>query len=185
MYPPINNTHHPPNLQFLGFTLSHLKTMTALYDIVYTDTTGNQVSLGKYKWYIMLIVNTATWCGLSRQFSQLEELYQTYKDKKFVVIGFPSNQFAQQEPVADADMVQTCSLNYGVTFPLSQKILVNWPDTHPLFIYLKEQIPNGLFWQAIKRNFTKFLIDRTGTVRKRYAPTTSPKTIEKMVKTMI
>jgi glutathione peroxidase len=149
-----------------------------IYDISYTDPAGKTHVLSAYKDYVMLIVNTATWCWLHAQLKELASLYQTYKDHKFVIIGCPSNQFANQEPTTDEQMVQTCALNYWVTFPLTQKLLVNGPDTHPLFAYLKAHAKSRIFWPAIKRNFTKFLIDRTGRIYKRYAPTTTPLSME-------
>jgi len=150
----------------------------SIYDLSYTDTAWKSISLADYKDHVILVVNTATWCGLAPQFDALEALYQKYKSQKFVILGFPCNQFARQEPVSDADMTQTCSLNYGVTFPLSQKIAVNGSKTHPLFKYLKDSIPNGILGTIIKRNFTKFLIDRNGNPVQRYAPITTPTQIQ-------
>lgn len=150
----------------------------SLTSLSYTDTSWKIISLTDYRDYVILIVNTATWCGLTPQFVDLEALYQKYKSQKFVVIWFPCNQFAGQEPVSDDDMTSTCKLNYGVTFPLSQKILVNGKDTHPIFKYLKDTVPNGILGKTIKRNFTKFLIDRQGNPVQRYAPTTLPTDIE-------
>lgn len=151
--------------------------MTSVYDLSYTDTQWNTVSMADYRSYVILIVNTATGCGLTPQFVWLESLYQRYRDQKFVVIGFPCNQFAGQEQVTDDAMVQTCALNYGVRFPLSQKIDVNGKHTHPIYQYLKTSIDNGIRWTSIKRNFSKFLIDRHGKTIQRYAPTTTPDAI--------
>lgn len=151
----------------------------SLYDLSYIDTTGATISMADYAGKVLLIVNTATGCGLTPQFTALEKLYQTYKDQWLVVIGFPCNQFAGQEPVSDTEMVETCQLRYGVTFALSAKIHVNGKDTHPIFKHLKDSIPNGILGKTIKRNFTKFLIGRDGTPLHRYAPTTSPEEIEK------
>ncbi len=150
----------------------------SFYDLSYTNTTGTKINLSNYRDYVIVIVNTATWCGLTPQFVDLEALYQKYKSQKFVIIGFPCNQFAGQEPVSDDDMTSTCKLNYGVTFPLSSKISVNGKDTHPIFKYLKDTVPNGILGKTIKRNFTKFLIDRQGHPVQRYAPTTLPTDIE-------
>jgi glutathione peroxidase len=102
-----------------------------------------------------------------------------------MIIGFPCNQFASQEPVSDNEMTQTCQTRYGVTFPLSQKIHVNGSDTHPIFKYLKDNTPNGILGTTIKRNFTKFLIDRKGNPLHRYAPTTSPEDIEDDIKNLL
>lgn len=134
---------------------------------------GESVSMSEYKDKVVLVVNTATKCGLAGQFDGLEQLYQDYKSEGFVVLGFPSNQFKNQEPDDSESVEQTCKLNFGVTFPLFEKIAVNGPDTHPIFKYLKKQ-KAGLMGSKIKWNFTKFLIDRDGNVIKRYAPTKKP-----------
>ncbi len=157
----------------------------SFYDLSYTDTAGAEVSLSDYRDYVILIVNTATWCGLAPQFLELESLYEKYKSQKFVIIWFPSNQFANQEPVTDSDMMSVCHLNYGVSFPLSSKISVNGTKTHPIFKYLKDAVPNGILGKMIKRNFTKFLIDREGKVISRYAPTTTPKQLEKDIESLL
>ncbi len=134
---------------------------------------GESVSMSEYKDKVVLVVNTATKCGLAGQFDGLEQLYQDYKSEGFVVLGFPSNQFKNQEPDDSESVEQTCKLNFGVTFPLFEKIAVNGPNTHPIFKYLKKQ-KAGLMGSKIKWNFTKFLIDRDGNVIKRYAPTKKP-----------
>ena len=156
----------------------------SLYNLSYTDTNGTEILLSDYKDYVILMVNTATWCGLAPQFIELEKLYQKYMDQKFVVIGFPCNQFAQ-ETISDEDMTSTCKLNYGVTFPLSEKMIVNGKNTHPVFKYLKDTVPNGILGKTIKRNFTKFIIDRQGNPVRRYAPTTSPTDIESDILTLL
>lgn len=157
----------------------------SLYSLSYTDTSWKIISLEDYKDQVILIVNTATECGLTPQFIYLEKLYQTYKDQWLVIIGFPCNQFASQEPVSDSEMKETCQIRYGVTFPLSAKIHVNGSDTHPIFKYLKDNTPNGILGKTIKRNFTKFLIDRKGNPVHRYAPTTSPEEIENDIKDLL
>lgn len=135
-------------------------------------------SLEDYKGKVVLIVNTATKCGLKNQFNSLETLYQKYKDEGFVVLGFPSNQFLNQEPGTDEEVSQACQLNFGVTFPLFSKVNVNGKNAHPLFRYLtKEQ--SSLLGGTIKWNFTKFLIDREGHLVSRFAPKTKPETFEK------
>ena len=146
----------------------------SFYDLSYTDTTGKEISLANYKDHLILIVNTATWCGLAPQLRELETLYEQYQWEKFVVLGFPCNQFAGQEQVEDSEMISTCNREYGVTFPLGAKILVNGKETHPLFKHLKDAVPNGIMGKRIKRNFTKFLVGRQGDVLKRYGPTRSP-----------
>lgn len=157
----------------------------SLYSLSYTDTSWTTISLEDYKDKVILIVNTASECGLTPQFISLEKLYQSYKDQWLVIIGFPCNQFASQEPVSDSEMMQTCQLRYGVTFPLSAKIHVNGSDTHPIFTYLKDSIPNGILGESIKRNFTKFLINRQGNPIHRYAPTTLPEEIEDDIKSLL
>ena len=157
----------------------------SLSSLSYTDTSWTIISLADYTDKVLLIVNTATECGLTPQFVWLEKLYQSYKDQGLVVIGFPCNQFAWQEPVSDSEMTQTCQIRYGVTFPLSVKIHVNGSDTHPIFKYLKEHTPNGILGESIKRNFTKFLIDRQGNPVHRYAPTTLPEDIEDDIKKLL
>jgi glutathione peroxidase len=134
---------------------------------------GKSVSMGEYKDKVVLVVNTATKCGLAGQFEGLEQLYQDYKSEGFVVLGFPSNQFKNQEPGDSESVEQTCKLNFGVTFPIFEKIDVNGPDAHPIFKYLKRQ-KSGLLSSKIKWNFTKFLIDRDGNVIKRFGPTKKP-----------
>lgn len=149
-----------------------------LYDYTVATIHGLETSLASYAGSVMLIVNTATRCGFTPQLKDLETLYQTYRDRGFVVLGFPCNQFANQEPGTEKEIEQTCHIQYGVTFPLFAKIDVNGPNAHPLFQYLKKEAP-GWLGADIKWNFTKFLITRDGRVYKRYAPMTSPKAIEK------
>jgi glutathione peroxidase len=122
----------------------------------------------------LLIVNVASKCGFTKQYAGLEQLYEKYKDKGFVVLGFPCNQFAGQEPGDDAEIKSFCSLNYNVTFPLFSKIKVNGADAHPLYKYLKEKHKGILGLAAIKWNFTKFLVDKNGNVIKRYASQDKP-----------
>lgn len=157
----------------------------SLYSLSYTDTSWTTISLEDHKDKVILIVNTATECGLTSQFVWLEHLYQSYKDQWLVIIWFPCNQFASQEPISDAEMGKTCQIRYGVTFPLSAKIHVNGSDTHPIFKYLKDSIPNGILGKTIKRNFTKFLIDRKWNPVHRYAPTTPPEDIEDDIKKLL
>jgi len=126
-----------------------------------------------------LIVNTATKCRFSSQFEGIERLYQKYKNKNFEIIGFPCNQFANQEPESNETITETCKINFGVTFLLSEKIFVNGKDTHPIFAFLKNNAGSFLFGEKIKWNFTKFLISPNGEVIKRYAPITDPSQIEK------
>lgn len=147
----------------------------ALKDFQLKYSTGEEYNLKDYEGYLILIVNTATGCGLAPQFEELETLYQKYKDQKFIVLGFPSNQFKQEE-VADEAMVTTCQMNFGVTFPLNETVAVNGKDTAPIFEWLKDEQPG--IGKAIKWNFTKFLIDREGNVVERYSPQTTPTSFE-------
>jgi len=149
----------------------------AFYDITFRDSFGSTVSMSEFRGKVVLIVNTATKCGLAGQFKDLEELHQTYKDKGLVVIGFPSDQF-KQEPEINETMVKACLINFGVTFLISEKINVNGNDTHPLFVYLKKELPGGILGSNIKWNFTKFLVSKEGVPFKRYSPTTKPVEIE-------
>jgi len=124
------------------------------------------------------VVNTATQCGLTPQFDGLEKLHQKYKDQGLVVVGFPCDQFANQEPLTDAQMEETCRMNHGVTFPLMAKSDVNGPNTNPVFRFLKER-NKGILGEDIKWNFGKFLVAKDGTTIERYAPTTVPADLEK------
>lgn len=155
-----------------------------IYNMSFNKPSGEEVSLKKFEGKTILVVNTATQCGLAPQFHGLEKLNQKYKDDGLVVIGFPCNQFMGQEPLSDAEMEQVCEINHGVTFQLTEKINVNGTGTHPLFKYLKKKL-GGTLTSAIKWNFTKFLIDKEGNPVKRYAPTTTPKEIEADIKKIL
>jgi len=138
--------------------------------------TGDTASLADYKGQVIMVVNTASKCGLTPQYEQLQAIYDDYKDKGLIILGFPCNQFLGQEP-GDSENIQSfCQINYGVTFPLSEKINVNGKDTHPLFADLKEAAP-GSMGNSIKWNFNKFLINRDGKSVKRYSPKTEPDTM--------
>lgn len=147
--------------------------MSAL-DYSVTNLQGQTVDLKQYQGKVVLIVNTASKCGFTPQYKGLEALYQQFRDKGVVVLGFPCNQFGHQEPGTADDIGSFCEKNYGVTFPLFEKIDVNGKNAHPLFQYLKSAAPGLLGIQAIKWNFTKFLIKPDGSVYKRYAPQTTP-----------
>ncbi|WP_227935500.1 glutathione peroxidase [Alkalihalobacillus deserti] len=166
---------------------------------------GKEISLEQYKGNVLLIVNTASKCGLTPQYEELENLNGKYKDNGFSVLGFPCNQFGGQEPGTDDEISGFCALNYNVTFPLFKKIEVNGENAHPLYQYLVKQAPedanldkNSRLYQhlrsnspellegsAVKWNFTKFLIDRDGNVVKRYAPTTNPEDIAKDIEILL
>ncbi len=138
---------------------------------------GNKIPMSNYEGKVIMVVNTASKCGLTPQYEGLEDLYQKYKDKGFVILGFPCNQFGSQEPGTAEDIQEFCQVNYGVSFPLFSKIDVNGKNTHPIFTYLKSEL-GGFLGSKIKWNFTKFLIDRHGNPVKRFAPTTLPEKIE-------
>lgn len=139
---------------------------------------GKDVSMEDYIGKTILVVNTASQCGLTPQYEGLEKLYQKYKNKGFVVLGFPCNQFGQQEPGDEKSISEGCLVNYGVTFPMFSKVEVNGENAHPIFNYLKSEL-RGLFGSRIKWNFTKFLVDKEGRPIKRFAPTTKPERIDK------
>ena len=151
--------------------------MTSLSDFSATTLTGEARDLSAYAGQVVLVVNTASKCGFTPQYAGLEELYAAHKDEGFVVLGFPCNQFGGQEPGDEDEISEFCQLNYGVTFPMFEKVDVNGDDAHPLFGWLKKE-KTGLLGGKIKWNFTKFLIGRDGHVIERYAPTTKPEDIE-------
>ena len=181
----------------------------SFYDFKVKSISGKEVSLTDYKGKVLLIANTASKCGFTPQYEELEQLYKTYQEQGLEVLGFPSNQFAEQEPASNAEVQNFCQINYGVTFPLFEKMDVRGSSAHPLFTYLtdkapfkgfdlnhpsggalqgilQEKFPHFLEGNSIKWNFTKFLIDREGNVVGRYEPTTLPlsmkKDIEKLLK---
>lgn len=143
-----------------------------IYDIPVKTEKGEQYELDRYKGQVMMIVNTASKCGFTNQFTQAEELYEKYKEEGFVVLGFPSDQF-KQELSSGEEAAEFCRLDYGVTFPMHEMVKVNGTEAHPLFKHLSSEA-KGLLGQSVKWNFTKFLVDRDGNVIKRYAPQDSP-----------
>lgn len=153
----------------------------SIYEFSAKSIDGKDVKFCDYKGKVLLIVNVASKCGFTPQYEGLEKLYKSYKDKGLVILGFPCNQFGKQEPGTEEEIAQFCQMNYGVTFPMFAKIDVNGENTHPLYVYLKEKAPGILSTQDIKWNFTKFLVDREGNVVARYAPATTPDTIEKEI----
>jgi glutathione peroxidase len=155
--------------------------MSTVYDFSATTIDGKPRKLADYKGKVLLVVNTASKCGFTPQYKGLEALYEKYKGKGFAVLGFPSNQFGQQEPGADDEIAEFCEINYGVTFPLFSKVDVNGDAAHPLFKYLTSEKKGLLGSEAIKWNFTKFLIGKDGEVIERYAPTTKPEDLAKDV----
>ncbi|WP_340278244.1 glutathione peroxidase [Staphylococcus coagulans] len=155
-----------------------------LYDIEVTKIDGTNYPLSEYKGDVLLIVNTASECGLTPQFEGLQKLYDTYHEKGFTILGFPCNQFGKQEPGSGEEAATNCQLNYGVTFPMHEKIEVNGENAHPLFNYLKSQ-QKGVFGDKIKWNFTKFLVDREGNVVKRFSPQKRPESITKEIENVL
>ena len=149
-----------------------------IYDFTVLNTKKEPVSMAEYKGKVLLVVNTATGCGFTPQYEGLESLYKKYKDQGFVVLDFPCNQFANQAPGTEDEIVSFCQMKYNVSFPQFAKIKVNGDEANALYKWLKEQ-KGGFFGKAIKWNFTKFLVDREGKVIERYAPTTKPEKIEK------
>ena len=180
--------------------------MTTIYSFKALTNRGEEMDFSQYKGKVLMIINTASKCGFTPQYDGLEELYQKYKDQGLVIIGFPCDQFAHQEPGSDEEIAEFCRINHGVTFQLMKKIDVNGENAHPIFEYLKSQAPKeeykglkakathtmlkGLSKSAKKDsdilwNFTKFLISKDGSVIKRFAPTTEPKDFEKDVQEML
>jgi glutathione peroxidase len=156
-----------------------------LYEYTVTTIDGQTETLEKYRGQVLLIVNVASKCGFTSQYAGLESLYRRYKENGFAILGFPCDQFAHQEPGSEAEIRNFCSLTYDVTFPLFARIEVNGSGAHPLYEYLKKAQP-GLFGsEAIKWNFTKFLVDRRGEVLKRYAPNDTPEKIEESLRKVV
>ena len=151
--------------------------MASIYDFSVADIHGEQQKLDRYKDKVMLVVNVASKCGFTPQYKGLEALYEKLHSRGLEVLGFPCNQFGAQEPGNEAEIAQFCDLNYGVTFPLFAKIDVNGSTAAPLYQYLKKAKPGLLGSEAIKWNFTKFLVDRQGKVVERYAPNVEPQAI--------
>lgn len=145
-----------------------------IYDFHVETLAGEPSDLSAYRGKVLLIVNTASKCGFTPQFAGLEELWKSYQDRGLVVLGFPCNQFGRQDPGNAEEIESFCQINYGVSFPMHAKSDVNGDQANPLFKFLKREAPGVFGTQAIKWNFTKFLVDRTGKVRARFAPTTTP-----------
>ena len=175
------------SILLLTFTLQAGDTMKKhFYDFTATSITGKNIAMSEYKGKVILVVNVASKCGFTPQYEGLEKLYKTYHAKGFEILGFPSNQFGEQEPGTEKEIQNFCKLNFGVTFPLFKKIDVNGDNTHPLYAFLKSEATGFLGSESIKWNFTKFLIDKKGNVVDRYGSTTKPEKIatdiEKLLK---
>lgn len=154
------------------------------YDFEAERLDGTMESMDTYKSKTIIVVNTASKCGLTPQYEGLEKLYETYKNQGLVILGFPCNQFGSQEPGTADEIQEFCQLNYGVSFPMFAKIEVNGKNTHPIFKYLKSEL-KGLLGSAIKWNFTKFVIDKNGTPVKRFAPISTPESMEDYMKEIL
>ena len=159
--------------------------MTTIADFTVTSNRGEEVDLSDKLGKVLLVVNTASKCGFTPQYDGLEKLYQDYADKGFEVLGFPCNQFGAQEPGNADEIAQFCKVNFGVTFPLMEKVDVNGDDASPLFDWMKGEAPGLMGSKAIKWNFTKFLVDREGNVVKRYAPQDTPARIAKDIEKLL
>jgi glutathione peroxidase len=153
---------------------------TSFYDLSAKSNDGKDLSFKSLEGKVVLVVNTASECGFTPQYKGLEELYRKYKDRGLVVLGFPCDQFAHQEPGGDADIASFCQRNFGVTFPLMSKIEVNGAGTHPVFVFLKSKA-RELFGSSVKWNFTKFLVARDGNTVRRFSPATEPSRLEKRI----
>jgi glutathione peroxidase len=153
--------------------------MPSVYDFEAEQIAGQTVSLNQFRGQVMLIVNTASACGFTPQFAGLEELHKTYGPQGLVVLGFPCNQFGAQDRGSNSEIASFCQLNYGVSFPMMAKIEVNGSQAHPLYQWLVREARGVLGTKSIKWNFTKFLIGKDGTVRKRYAPYTDPRRLHR------
>ena len=161
----------------LTLTLNSGDSMKHFYDFKANTITGEEITMSKYKGKVLLVVNVASECGFTPQYEGLETLYQTYKKDGFEILAFPCNQFGGQEPGTPEQIQNFCTTKFNTTFPLFEKIDVNGDNTHPLYVFLKNEAPGFLSTQSIKWNFTKFLIDRSGTVVTRYGSSTKPKEI--------
>ena len=159
--------------------------MTTIYDFQVELLEGQPQKLAAYQDKVVLIVNTASQCGLTPQFEGLEQLYQDYQQQGLVVLGFPCNQFAQQDPSSNAEIGSFCQRNYGVSFPMFAKVDVNGATAHPLYQYLTAEAKGILGTQRIKWNFTKFLINQKGEVIKRYSPIIKPEKIAKDIQRLL
>ena len=159
--------------------------MTTIADFTVINNKGEQIDLKQKLGKIILVVNTASKCGFTPQYEGLEELFQQYREQGFEVLAFPCNQFGGQEPGNASEIAEFCKVNFGLTFPLMEKVAVNGDDASPLFDWMKAENPGLMGSKAIKWNFTKFLIDREGNVVKRYAPTDAPKSISKDIEKLL
>lgn len=157
----------------------------SIYDFSANKLNGQEINLSDFKDKTIVVVNTASKCGLTPQYEGLEDLYKKYKDEGLVILGFPCNQFGSQEKGNSDEIQEFCQVNYGVSFPMFEKIEVNGKGAHPLYKYLKSKLGGGILGSAIKWNFTKFVIDKSGRPVKRFAPTTKPSKMEDYIKEIL
>jgi glutathione peroxidase len=159
--------------------------MSSVYEFKANSLAGTPVALSEYSGKVLLVVNTASKCGFTPQYEGLEALYRKFHERGFAVLGFPCNQFGEQEPGSQAEIGSFCQKNYGVSFPMFEKIDVNGDAAHPLYQWLKHSAPGVLGTERIKWNFTKFLLDRSGHVVDRYAPVTKPESLERSIEALL
>ncbi|MAJ52168.1 MAG: glutathione peroxidase [Flammeovirgaceae bacterium] len=164
--------------------IASTKTAPKFYELKAQNAAGDEILFDQFKGKTVLIINTATRCGLSSQFKQLEKLHNTYQAKGLTILGFPCNQFMSQEPETNETMEASCLFKFGVTFQMMSKIKVNGPNAHPVFKYLKNEL-SELFGSRIKWNFTKFLITNEGMPFRRYGPYTQPNALERDIKKLV
>ena len=159
--------------------------MTTAYDFSAIDIDGHDKALSDYAGKVLLVVNVASKCGFTPQYAGLQDLWETYRDRGLVVLGFPCDQFGHQEPGDEAEIMNFCSLTYDVDFPMMAKVEVNGPRVHPLYAWLKAEKKGLLGTESIKWNFTKFLVGRDGEVRGRFAPNVEPKALESAIEALL
>jgi glutathione peroxidase len=157
---------------------------TSFYRLSAKNLQGREITMGEYEGKVVLVVNTASKCGFTPQYEGLEQLYGRYRERGFVILGFPCNQFGNQEPGDARSIAEGCLLNYGVSFPMFEKIDVNGRNTHPIFTFLKQTLP-GIGGGRIKWNFTKFLLDAEGRPVRRFAPFTEPGRLEPHIRALM
>lgn len=173
-------------LIFIAFQLNSIMIMGQenIYSFSVLSLAGKEIPMTSYEGKVVLIVNTASNCGFTPQYAELEKLYEAYKDKGLVILGFPCNQFGGQEPGDEKEIAAGCLIHYGVTFPMFSKIEVNGNNALPLFVFLKKQL-GGVLFNSIKWNFTKFLVDKHGVPYKRYAPITHPEKLREDIEKLL
>jgi glutathione peroxidase len=157
----------------------------SIYDTEVTTLTGEQKDLSEYRGKVLLVVNTASKCGFTPQYTGLEKLYEDFREQGLEVLGFPCNQFGKQEPGDEAEIGEFCETRFGVQFPMHAKVDVNGSDTHPLYAQLKHEAPGLLGSEAVKWNFTKFLVDRSGAVVSRFAPKDKPEKLRGSIEKLL